>query len=70
METLKSDVKRIKRLIKDENKEEIKKLSTIFLPEYNLKIYIELNGYERHIWLKFNGYIPLHNEAHNLAEVK
>lgn len=56
METLQSDIAKIKRLIKEENKAEIKKLSSIFLPEYNLKIVAKLDPWERNTWMNFVGY--------------
>jgi hypothetical protein len=54
METFQADLKVIKRLIKLENKQEIKRLSKRFLPEYNARILDGLNLYEKDQWIKFN----------------
>ena len=56
METLQSDVIKIRKLLKDENRTEIKKLSEMFLPEYNLKIIAKLDPWERSSWMSIVGY--------------
>ena len=56
METLQSDVIKIRKLLKDKNKSKIKKLSEIFLPEYNLKIVAKLDPLERNSWMNIVGY--------------
>jgi len=56
METLKSDLVKIRRLLKEENKAEIKRLSSLFLPEYNIKIVAKLDPWERSSWMSIVGY--------------
>jgi hypothetical protein len=50
MQTFSKDVKNIKKLIKEENDNELEKLSNLFIIEYILKIQNELNSWERHYW--------------------
>lgn len=56
METLRNDVIKVKRLLMDKNKAEIKRLSEIFIPEYNLKIIAKLDPWERSSWMSIVGY--------------
>lgn len=76
METITTDVRRIKNLLNSNNEKKVKRLSNTFLPEYNVQILSKLDPFEKTQWLKINGYgiedkKPAHrNEAHNLADVK
>lgn len=56
METLNSDVLKIRRLLKEENKAEVKRLSNLFLPDYNIKIIEKLDPWERSSWMSIVGY--------------
>jgi len=56
METLQYDVLKIRRLLKEENKYEVKRLSSLFLPDYNIKIVAKLDPWERSSWMSIIGY--------------
>jgi hypothetical protein len=56
MNTINQDVTKIKSLLSQKNNAEVKKLSDLFIPEYNMKILSKLNPIERVEWLKINNY--------------
>jgi len=56
MENLKTDIRKVKHLLNNNNTAEIKKLSTLFLPTYNAQILAKLDPFEQAQWLKINGY--------------
>lgn len=56
METLITDVKKVKLLLKAENESELKKMSTLFLPDYNAQILAKLDPFERNQWMRIHGY--------------
>ena len=56
MENLKTDIRKVKHLLNNNNSAEIKKLSTLFLPNYNAQILAKLDPFEQAQWLKINGY--------------
>lgn len=56
MNTINQDVTKIKSLLSQKNNDEIKRLSQLFIPEYNMKILSKLNPFERIEWLKINNY--------------
>ncbi len=56
MTTLESDIKKVKLLLKQENKKELLKISTLFLPEYNVKLLSHLDPIDRNKLMQLLNY--------------
>lgn len=56
MITIQQDIKKVKKLLLDKKQKELRELSNLLTPEYNLRILEGLNPFERAEWMNVNRY--------------